>query len=113
MAIEFLKGRSDELVAKEVAIVPNNVMQTHHFKNPYSPYMPEDEDDNDNGLSWQDGSIEYSSLFTVLKESTSNFAHIYSYGTETCEFLHDLLQVPIHDLKTLLCPVPHKLNSQY
>ena len=62
MAIEFLRGRSDELVAKEVAIVSNNVMQTHHFKSPYSPYMPEDEDDNDNGLSWQDRSIEYSSF---------------------------------------------------
>ena len=113
MAIEFLRGRSDELVAKDVVIVSNNVMQTHHFKSPYSSYMPEDEDDNDNGLSWSDWSIDYSNLFTVLQESTSNFAHVYSYGTETCEFLHNLLQFPIHDLKTLLCPDPHKLNSQY
>ena len=88
VAIEFLRGRSDELVAKEVAIVSNNVMQTQHFKSPCSPYMPE-EDDNDNGLSWQDGSIEYSNLFTVLKGSTSNFApftamapkHLHFYKT--------------------------------
>ena len=69
VAIEFLRGRNDELVAKEVAIVSNNVMETHHFKSPYSPYMPEDDgdDDNFNGLSWSDGLIEYSNLFTVLK----------------------------------------------
>ena len=52
-------------------------------------------------------------LFTFLSESTSNFAHVYSYGTEACEFLHNLLQVPIHNLQTLLCPHPHKLNSHY
>ena len=46
-AIEFLRGRSDKLVAKEVDIVSNNVMQTHHFKSPYSPYMPEDDDVDD------------------------------------------------------------------
>jgi len=90
----------------------------HHFKSPYSPYMPEDysddyDDANFNGLSYQDGFINYSNLFTVLKESTSNFAHVYSYGSDACEFLHDLLQVPIHDLKTLLCPHPHKLHSTY
>ena len=67
VAIEFLRGRSDELVAKEVAIVSINVMQTHNFKNPYSPYVPEDDGDDDeanfNGLSWQDGIIENANLF--------------------------------------------------
>jgi len=101
----------------EVAIVSNYVMQTLHFKSPYSPYLPEDNGDDDeanfNGLSWQDGIIEYANLFTALKETTSNFALVYSYGREACEFLHNLLQIPIHDLKTRFCPHPHKLNSKY
>ena len=91
VAIEFLSGRSDELVAKEVAIAWNNVMQLHNFKRPYSPYMPEEKDANFNGLSTEDGFIDYANIFTVLKEVTINFAHVYSYGSNVCDFLHNLL----------------------
>jgi hypothetical protein len=56
IAIEFLRGQDDELVAKEVAIVPKNVIQTFHFESPYTQCFS---DDNSNGLSWDDGFISY------------------------------------------------------
>ena len=31
VAVEFLRVKNDDLVAKEVAIVSKNVIQTHHF----------------------------------------------------------------------------------
>ena len=110
IAIEFLRGKNDELVAKEVAIVSKNVIQTHNFKSPYDHYFF---GDLENRQNWEDSFIPYDQIFTVLRESPSNFAHVYGYGTETCEFVRIQLQVPIHDLQTLLCPNPHKVNSEY
>jgi len=110
VAIEFLRGRDEELVAKEVAIVSKNVIQTHHFMSPYAHYFY---NDTSNGLGWDDGFLAYDKLYTVLSEVTANFAHVYSYGTATCQFLKDLLHIPVHDLQTLNCPDPHKLNSDY
>ena len=53
--------------------------------------MPEEKDANFNGLSTEDGFIDYANIFTVLKEVTINFAHVYSYGSNVCDFLHNLL----------------------
>jgi hypothetical protein len=87
-------------------------MQTHHFKSPHPNYYYYSGSEG-NGINWDDGFIENSQLHTVLDESTKNFAHVYSYGDEACNFLQNLLQVPIHDLQTLMCPEPHKLHSDY
>ena len=111
VAVEFLRAQNGEMVAKEVAIVSKSCMQTHHFKSPYPNYYHSGSDEI--GISWDDGFIPYSELFTVLDESTKNFAHVYSYGTDTCNFLQNLLQVPVHDLQKLMCPEPHKLHSDY
>jgi hypothetical protein len=110
IAVEFLRGRDAEPVAKDVAIVSKNVTQTHHFMSPYAHYFY---NDTSNGLSWDDGFLSYDKLYTVLSVDTSNFAHVYSYGTNTCQFLKDLMQISVHDLQTLNCPDPHKLNSYY
>jgi len=44
-----------------------------------------------NGLSWDDGIIPYSSLFQTLTEATANFAHLYAKGMGKCKFLSNLL----------------------
>jgi len=111
IAVEFLRAQNGEMVAKEVAIVSKTCMQTHHFKSPYPNYYHSGSDEI--GISWDDGFISYDQLFTVLDESTKNFAHVYSYGADTCNFLQQLLQVPVHDLQKLACPEPHKLHSDY
>ena len=74
VAIEFLKSRDDKLVAKEVAIVSKNVIQTYHFKSLYTQYFY---GDSANGLSWEVVFILYDQFFTVLSGSLSNVAHIY------------------------------------
>jgi hypothetical protein len=86
IAIEFLRGRDDELLAKEVVIDSKNVIQTHHFMS--------------RGMTGCYLMINY----TVKSEFASSFALVYSYGTATCQFLIDLLHIPVHDLQTLNCP---------
>jgi hypothetical protein len=110
IAIVFLKGRDDELVAKEVDVISKNIIQTYHFMSPYTQYFS---DDYANGLSWDDGFINYDKHFTVLSEVISNFAHVYAYGASTCQFIKDLLHIPVHDLQTLNCPDPNNLNSDF
>ena len=104
IAVEFLRAQNGEMVAKEVAIVSKSCMQTHHFKSPYPNYYHSESEDI--GINWDDGFIPYSELFTVLDESTKNFAHVYSYGADTCNFLQNLLQVPVHDLQKLIAQNP-------
>jgi hypothetical protein len=60
VSIEFLRSRDDELVAKEVAVVSKNIIQTYHFMSPYTNYVS---DDNSNVLSWDDGFVSYDKLF--------------------------------------------------
>ena len=88
-----------------MAIVSKNVKKTNHFKSPYSRYFSSD---SANGLSWEDGFLEYDKLFTVLHESPLNLAHVYCYGTEKRQFLEELLHIPIHDIQPLRCPDPQK-----
>jgi hypothetical protein len=59
IAMEFLRGRDNELVAKEVAIVSKNVKQTHHFMSPFAHYFY---NDTGNGLDWDDGFLSYDKL---------------------------------------------------
>jgi hypothetical protein len=106
VSIEFLRGRNDEIVAKELAVVSKKIIQTYHFKRPYNNYFS---DDNSNGISWDEGFLAYK-LFTVLSEVTSNFAHVYSLGTSTCQLLKDLLHIPINDLDTY---VPRHSHAKF
>jgi len=111
IAVEFLRAQNGELVVKEVALVSKTCMQTHHCKSPYPNYYHRRSDEI--GISWDDGFISYDQLFTVLDVSTKNFAHVNNYGTETCNYMQNLLQVLIHALQKLICSVSHKLHSDY
>lgn len=51
--------------------------------------------------------------YTVLSELVVNYAHLYSYGTSKCQFLLDLLDLQIHNLKKLEFPQPHKFKYEY
>jgi len=60
VSIEFLRGRDDEHMAKEVAVVSRNIIQTYQFMSPYTNYVS---DVNSNVLSWDDGFLAYDKLF--------------------------------------------------
>jgi hypothetical protein len=63
---ETLPGAHNEPVIKELAIAAKDVVHTYHFQAPY--YMPP-HGSVENGLNWDEGSVEYNKLETVLRES--------------------------------------------
>jgi hypothetical protein len=67
---------------------------------------------SDNGLNWDDGVIPYDQLFTVLSEAVVGYAHLYSRGTDKCEFLRNLLGRPILDLDDFNSPQPNDLTPR-
>ena len=103
--IEFLMGR-----LMYMALLSKNVIHTHHFESPYTQYFYAD---SANVLTWEDRFLNYDQIYTVLSESISYFGRVYCYGTETLHFLEKILQIPIHDLHSLYCPDPHKINFDY
>jgi hypothetical protein len=93
-------------VIKELSVAAANVIQTWHFK---SAYVIRLHGSAENGLNWEDGVIPYDQLFTVLSEAVAGYAHVYSRGTDKCEFLRKLLGRPIMDLNDFGCPQPYDL----
>jgi len=57
---EYLKGRQNEMVVKELSVAAENVSDSFRFKNPYD-MMPNGSDNN--GLNWTDGHIAYYKLY--------------------------------------------------
>ena len=53
---EVLRGRQNEEFVKEVSVAAENVIETFHFKSPYT--MTANVCDK-NGLSWSDGQLDY------------------------------------------------------
>jgi hypothetical protein len=51
---EYLKGRQDEIIVKELSIVAKDVIQTFHFQ---SPYEIQPHGSETNGLNCDDGHI--------------------------------------------------------
>jgi len=92
---EFLQGRQNETVVKELCVVSSAASETFSFK---SPYKVADHGSSENDLNWADGHIEYEELHTVLTEAVVGFAHIYAYAGLTGR--------PIHNLENLECPHP-------
>jgi L-ribulose-5-phosphate 3-epimerase UlaE len=88
---EFLTGAQGEEIIKELSVAGENVIETFHFKSPYhmSPHSSPE-----NGLSWDDGLVEFVELYDTLSEAVSGFAHLYAYG-EKCKYLKKLLAQPI------------------
>jgi hypothetical protein len=81
---EFLKGIGIDPVVKELSIVGDDVIQTFHFQSPYAMHP---HGSTENGLSWHDGHIPYSQLYTVLSEAVAGYPHLYSYGAAKCKFI--------------------------
>jgi len=100
---EFLRGRQNETVVKELSVSSANAAETFLFK---SPYRMTDHGFSENGLNWADGHIVYKELHTVLTEDVAGFAHFYAYGASKCIFLAGLTGRPIHNLEDLECPHP-------
>ena len=98
---EFLRGRQNETVVKELCVISAEASETLRFK---SPYKMADHGSSDNGLNWADGHIEYKKLHTVITETVVGFAHLYAYGVSKCTLLAGLTGRPIHNLEDLECP---------
>jgi hypothetical protein len=96
---EFLHGRHNEIVVKELAVAGKNVSESFRFE---SPYAMADHGSDENGINWDDGHIQYHKLFTVLSEAVANFAHLYCIGTTKCKLLSDLLGLRFATCKTLM-----------
>ena len=93
---EYLKGRQNEIVVKELSVASRNGSDSFRFK---SPYNMATHGSDENGLNWDDGHINYHELFTVVSEEVAGFAHFYSYGVTKCKFLTELLGCPILKLQ--------------
>jgi len=87
IAYEFLRGRQNETVVKELSVASANAFETFHFK---SPYKMADHGSPKNGINWAEGHIEYKELHMVLTEAVASFAHLYAYGISKCTFLAGL-----------------------
>ena len=69
---EFLRGRQNETVVKELCVACATVSETFRFK---SPYKMADHGSFENGINWTDGHTEYKNLHTVVTEAVAGFAH--------------------------------------
>ena len=86
--MEFLLGKNNELVIKEVAVVGDVVMQTFHFR---PPYFMEPHCSKENGLNWDDGFIHYSQVQMLLTEALASNDHLYARGSAKCDLLGEIL----------------------
>ena len=106
---EYLKGRQNEIIVKELSVASRNVTDSIRFKSPYN--MPTHGSD-ENELNWDDGHINYHELFTVASEAVGGFAHFYSYGVTKCKILAELLGRPILNLQDFNSPQPATFNHK-
>src|SRR5215468_1652071 len=106
---ESLIGAANEVVIKELAIAAEDVLHTFHFKRPYhmSPHASDT-----NGLSWDDGIVDFADLATVLADVIANYAHLYAYGADKCAMISDLIKRPINDLRKFNCPSPNSFKPE-
>jgi len=81
---EFLRGRQNETVGKEVCVFSASASETFRFK---PPYKMADHGASDNGINWIGGHIEHRELHTVPNEAVAGFAHLYAYVVSKCTFL--------------------------
>jgi len=72
---EFLRGRQNETVIKEICVASAAASETFRF---IPLYKMSDHGSTENGINWIDGHIEYRELHTVLNEAVAGFAHLYA-----------------------------------
>jgi len=107
---EFLRGRTNEIIVKEISIAAANVSDSFRFK---SPYLISPHGSVENRLNWDDGHIAYSELYTVASEAVAGFAHLYSYGVAKFAFLTELLSRPVLNMQDFNCLLPKYFNPKY
>jgi len=98
---EYLRGRQNETVVKELCVASARASETYRFK---PSYKMADHCSTENGINWIDGHIEYRELHMVLNDDVAGFAHLYAYGVSKCTFLTGLTGRPIHNLEDVNCP---------
>jgi len=106
---EFLRGRHNETVVKELSVDSANAVKKFRFKR---PYKMADHGTSENVLNWAEGHIEYKVLHTVITEAVAAYAHLYSYGLSKCTVLAGLTGRPIHNIEDLECPTPVSFNHK-
>jgi len=84
---EFLRGRKNEKVVKELCVASATVSETYRFK---SPYKMADHGLSENGINWADAHVEYKDFHTVVTEAVAGFAHLYAYDVSKVTFLSSL-----------------------
>jgi len=97
---EFLRGRQNETVVKELCVASASASETFRFT---PPYKMADHGPTEYGINWIDGHIEYRELHMVLNEAVAGFAHLYAYDVSKCTFLAGLTGRPIHNLEDVNC----------
>jgi len=107
---EFLRGRTNKIIVKELSIATANVSDSFRFKSPY-PMTPHGSVEN--GLNWDDGHIAYSELYTVASEAVAVFDNLYSYGVAKCAFLTELMSRPILNQQVFNCTLSKSFNHKY
>ena len=106
---EFLRGRQNETVVKELCVASARASETFRFK---PPYKMADHGSTENGINWIDGHIEYRELHMVLNEAVAGFAHLYAYGVSKCTFLAGLTGRSFLNLEDVNCPPPDSFNHE-
>ena len=72
---EFLRGRQNETVVKELCVTSAIASETFRFK---PPYKMADHGSIENCINCGDGHIEYKEMHTVLNLAVVVFAHLYA-----------------------------------
>ena len=106
---EFLGGRQNETVVKQLCVASAIVSETFRFK---PPYKMTDHGSIENRINWADGHIVYKELHTVLNEALAGSAHLYAEGISKCTFVAGLTRRPIHNLEDVNCPPPDSFNHK-
>ena len=100
---EFFRLRQSEIVVKDLSVASRNMIDSFHFKSPYSMTS---HFSHENGLNWDDAQIACHDLYIVVSEAVTLVAQLYWYGVTKCKFLSELLGRPILNLQDFNCPQP-------
>jgi hypothetical protein len=110
------RGRDNELVIKELALVGDTdgvtTHQTFVFKPPY-PYHTLSPSQRYtaywttyklHGLTWGEGLIPYDKLYSILSGATADYPIIFTKGSEKASELSKIIGVTVEDLDSHGCP---------
>jgi hypothetical protein len=78
--VVYLRGRRDEIIVKELSLAAEDVILTFHFQ---SPYQMEPHGSEANGVSWDDGHIQYYTLHTVVDEAVAGYPTSIVLGSKS------------------------------